>query len=227
MTRLGRIIPKGLVMEFSFEGIEGLSEDQKAALSEKITAANAADVAGLKSKNSELIEKNKLGNAAAEELERTSALAAEKLATAQGNFDEAQRLATERMDKERLASSAREDGYKGQLSDLYVTQAKTGLATEIANTTEDIPVLEMFLQKHITMKDVDGKMQTDYGEAGSREALIESFKKDPSMARFISGTKATGVGAKGANGNGKASVTNKPFSEMNMTEKKSYMDSKQ
>ncbi len=214
-------------MEFSFEGVEGLTEDQKAALKEKFDAANAADVAGLKSKNSELLEKNKGVAEAAAKLEAEKSLAAEKLAETQGNFEEAQRLANERMENERKDSQSKIEGYKGQLSDLYVTQAKTGLAKEIANTPEDIEILEMFLQKHITMEEVDGKMKTNYGEAGSREALIEQFKKDPVVSRFVSGTKAVGVGAKGADGSGKASVTDKPFNQMNMAEKKAYMNSKQ
>lgn len=210
-------------LESVFEGVEGLTDDVKAALGEKLKLTLDSEVAGLKSKNSELIEKMKSANSAATELEKEKAMTAEKLAEAQGNYEEAQRLANERIENERKESQAKLDGYKGQLNDLYVTQAKTSLAKELANTTDDIQVLEMFLQKHITMKDVDGKMQTDYGEAGSREALIESFKKDPSMARFISGTKAVGVKALGADGSGKASAKDIKFIDMSVEQKAQYL----
>jgi hypothetical protein len=210
-------------MEIDLASIEGLSEAQVLALTDKFKSAHDADVVGLKSKNSELLESMRTGKEASTKLEQDNALAAEKLAEAQGNYEEAKRLSDDRVNSEKLSAKAREDGYKGQLSDLYVTQATTGLAKEIANTPEDIEVLEMFLQKHITMKDVDGKMQTDYGQAGNREALIEQFKKDPLMARFLSGTKAVGVGAKGAEGSGKASAKDVSFIDMNTEQKAQYL----
>lgn len=205
-----------------FEGLE-VSDDVKSALSERV----GVHTTGLKSKNTEVIGKLKATDETLTQLEKDKNLAAEKLATTQGNHEEAERLANKRRADEKEADDLKIEGYKGQLSDLYVTQAKTGLAKEIANTPEDIEILEMFLQKHITMEEVDGKMKTNYGEAGSREALIEQFKKDPIVSRFVNGTKAIGVGAKGADGSGKASVTDKPFNKMNMAEKKAYMDSKQ
>lgn len=205
-------------LETVFEGVE-LSDDAKAILVEKFQGALGAEVEGLKGKNTELLGKLSETKTAAQKLSEGKALAEEEKQKALGNYEEAQRLADERIKKEREQFSATNEALEGQLRELYVTNANHSLASELANTPEDIEILSMFLQKHISMqKGDDGKFQTTYGDAGSREALIEQMKSNATYARFIKGTGATGVGAKGANGSGKASISDKKYSEMSLDE---------
>lgn len=187
-----------------FEGVE-LSDDVKAVLAEKFKGAVGAEVEGLKTKNTELLGKLSETKTASQKLAEEKALAEEEKQKALGNFEAAEKLANERIEKERLQHKATSESLESQLRELYVTNANKSLAAELANTPEDIEILEMALQKHISMqKDESGKFQTAYGEAGSREKLIEQFKANKSMSRFIKGTGATGVNAQGAQGQGKA-----------------------
>lgn len=191
-------------LEKLFEGVE-LSDDVKAVLSEKFQGAVSAEVEGLKNKNTELLGKLGETKTAAQKLAEEKALAEEDKQKALGNYEAAEKLANERIERERKQHEETSKALESQLRELYVTNANKSLATELANTPEDISILEMVLQKHISMqKDESGKFQTTYGESGSREKLVEQLKADKSMSRFIKGTGATGFNAQGAQGQGKA-----------------------
>lgn len=210
-----------------FEGVE-LGDDAKALLAEKFKGAVEAEVTGLKGKNAELLGKLGEQKTAAQKLAEEKALAEEERQKALGNYEAAQKLADERIAKEREQYKADKEGLESQLRELYVTNEYKSIAAELANTPDDIQILSMFLKDHVSMnRGEDGKYQTTYGEHQNRQALIDSFKKNPAMARFIKGTGASGVGAQGASGQGKAGSQGKKFSDLKTpAEKAAYLESR-
>jgi small-conductance mechanosensitive channel len=221
-------------MTFDLSKVEGLSEDQIAAITAQHNTAVEQETAGLVNKTQELLNEKKTVQATAQE---------------QAQALEQARQAAVKAEEERLKLAGDMDGLKSHYESQLAEQtaiaqqeaqnAKQALERDRKNTALN-GALSLI---HDDFKDVssallDSMIKIDYNEQG--EALtkfmkdgnvvansVDEFKgwaaEQDSFKRIMNGVNSSGANSTGGNGGGASSFAGKQYSEMSAAEKTAYL----
>jgi len=207
------------------DGIEGLTEDQVAAIN-----ANAAktyegyespeQIAGLKAAKDSLL---------AEKKQAEEAKAAATLATEAAKLEAAKKGG----DIESITKSYEEklSAYEQKLSSINKASEDNAISAVVSKMAAELggdnaALLEPHLRSHLRYE--DGVVKVTDSDGGltisTLDDLSTKFRTNPAFAPVIVGSKANGGGAKVQNGNsGGAASSNKPYKDMTLAEKADHI----
>lgn len=187
-------------MTIELDGIEGLTEEQIAAIQEKTKGfVPESEIEGLKRNRDELLEEKKAAaeaRAKAEELAKAKELEAAKAAGDIGTLEKSY--------KEKLAAYERKE--KEQLEQIKkdrISSKSMELAAELADGA-NAKLLNRFIRDRLDFRENEIKVLDKDGQltVSSIDDLKEEFRNSSDFASLITANKATGGGAKGSNSGG-------------------------
>lgn len=192
---------------------------------------------GLKKKNSELFEqidkyKGEIGKSS-ETVEEARAVAlkaeTEKL-EALGKYEEAQKLREQ--ERTELVAKAEENAKKAQdaLKQRDLKDVKFSILSEVKAELK-APAEAMLNSITDITYDENGNAVTSIRyadkEFSNTADFLEFAKTDSTWSALLGAPMTKGLDVKKSNAQGGGNISNKPFNQMTMAEKKAYMDSKQ
>lgn len=205
-------------MDFTKYGLEG----------EQLAQAQAdytADVNGLKAKNSDLIEREKVAKG---ELESS------KLETEQYKHDQAKALAEKdgsiadyklALDNEKEQMTLLKHGFQESENKRLLESSVNDFSTVLA----DDPAGRMYMQSQFNgMVEVKDGLVVPKDTTKTLEDLKQSLVTDKANAKYIRASVGSGAGSAGSESSGGAASTgsNKAFKDKSMAEKVAYLESK-
>ena len=196
-----------------------LSDELRAALEKDYSDS----VAGLKSKNSELIEREKKLKEANEgltlEMSTKEEDAKVQLAEKEGTVEQYKNAVAER--DEKIATIQREfkEAQNKSLIESAVSEFSAGLAND--------PAGRMYMQKLFTdsVDVVDGQVKPK-DITIDLDSLKKGLLSDEANAKYVAANVGSGTGSAGSSSSGSASASKKAYSEMSKAEKLEYYESK-
>lgn len=192
-------------------GVEGLTEAQIAS----ITAAHDADVTGLKSSNTKLMDEAKNAKNASsekdsviEEARKAAAKAEEKRLIDAGEYEKAKAVADEELAKQIAESNTNAEKYKNALDLTHLTTAKSGVKVQVLPEFQDAAEALLNLGVSVSYDD-NGAPVTTYKhgdkEFNSHSDFLNGVADDPMWSRMLKGADSSGAGTKQSNNSGGAS----------------------
>lgn len=187
------------------------SEDQVKAM---IKDALESELAGLKTKNDELLAEAKKAKADRKEAEEIAAKEAEERAKKSGDIEALEKSWTEKFSARETELLEETTRLRDVISGLTVGNTAKTIAAEMAVKGSE-PLLEQLISPRLAMEIVDGQIKTYVKDAAGQRsaATIDDLKKEISANEafkpLLQGTKASGAGGVGSSGG----AAHKKFSE--------------
>jgi hypothetical protein len=178
------------------------------------------EIAGLKSKVDELLAEKKAASKKADDAKAEKAALEEKQAREKGEFK-----TLYEQEQQKLADAQSElANYKAQVIEKEISGASLSVAATLTKDQGKQAILQEQVSKYIAVGD-DGNLQYEIGGVAIEQSqLIDKIKTD--FPFLIDGSPASGDRVDASKRKGGGATNTKQFREMNMAEKKAYLESR-
>lgn len=175
-----------------------------------------SDISGLKSKNAELIEREKLAKENSEKLTLDMATAEENAKVALAEKDN-------NVEQYKLAVAERDEKIKSIQFEFQETENKRVLESAVndfSTTLADDPAGRMYMQSQFSsMVEVKDGQVVSKDVTRSLEEVKQSLVSDKANASYIKANVGSGAGSAGSKSSGSAANKNKTYSELTLSER--------